>query len=257
MLFVFFWGAMVIKNIVAVTVAGTVGAWKINAAIPMITMMAWLRAVTLSLGSICFGSLIVAILETIRTILSTLASIAKSSGNCVAACILGCVACIIGCIESLVETFNRFAYSYIGIHGYSFMTAGHHVSQLFASKGWSAIVNDDLTGHVFFLGNLVVACISALIAIQMTSDQEKLTAFAGIKHPEYLVGFGAFLIGYIVNNLFMSVMSSAVTTIFVLWAEDPAGWQLTQPDHYASLHQAWLEIYPNEYNNGYGKASAA
>jgi hypothetical protein len=51
----------------------------------------------------------------------------------------------------------------------------------------------------------------------------------------------------------MTVIASAVTTIFVLWAEDPHGWQLTRPDHYARLHSAWLEIYPEEYNDGYGK----
>ncbi|GLE00598.1 hypothetical protein PINS_up009355 [Pythium insidiosum] len=73
------------------------------------------------------------------------------------------------------------------------------------------------------------------------------------EHPTAVVGFFAFIVGYATNNLFMSVIASAVTTVFVLWAEDPHGWQMTRPDAYQSLHSAWLEIYPEEYNNGYGK----
>ncbi|KDO26172.1 hypothetical protein SPRG_08533 [Saprolegnia parasitica CBS 223.65] len=254
-LLVFFWGAMVIKNILAVTVSGTVANWKVNAAAPMITVVAWGRALTVNLGSICFGSLIVAILETIQTVLAGISYAAQQSGNCVAACIVGCLACLIGVIKSWMETFNRFAYAYVGIHGYSFLKAGHKVSKMFASKGWSAIANDDLTQKVFFLGNLVVGTLACFLTIQVASAhlKEDPQLFAGLKKPEAMIGVLGFLIGYVINNLFMSLMASAVSTIFVLWAEDPAGWQATQPDHYAKLHAAWLNIYPDEYNNGVGK----
>ncbi|RHY28350.1 hypothetical protein DYB32_006036 [Aphanomyces invadans] len=254
MLVVFFWGAMVVKNIVAVTVAGTVAAWKVNASTPLITLGAWSRAMTLSLGSICFGSLVVAILEAIQTVLNTISMIAARSGNCVAACIVGCLACCLGCIKNMVETFNRYAYAYIGIHGYSFLKAGRQVSQLFHSKGWSGVVNDDLTQKVFWLGNVVVGGLTCFLAVTVVADQVENSSFQfpGVKRPEYMVGFVAFLIGYIVNNLFMSLMGGAVTTIFVLWAEDPLGWSLTQPKHYAALHNAWIQIYPNEYNHGQG-----
>ena len=78
--------------------------------------------------------------------------------------------------------------------------------------------------------------------------------FTGIERPKWVVGLCVFVAGYAISYVFMSVMASAVTTIFVLWAEDPHGWQISHPDHYASLHAAWLEIYPEEYNNGHGKA---
>ncbi|OQS03584.1 hypothetical protein THRCLA_04096 [Thraustotheca clavata] len=255
MLIIFYWGASVVKNIVSVTIAGTVASWKVNAAAPCITMSAWLRAITLNLGSICFGSLIVAILEAIEAVLNTLSAMASATDNCIAACLLACISCIIGCIRSWIETFNRFAYAYVGIHGYSFMTAGQHVSALFAAKGWTAIVNDDLTGKVFFLGNLAVGALTAWFGMSLVNRPGHEVEFPGLKDPQYVVGFGAFLVGFIVNNVLMSLMSSAVTTIFVLWAEDPLGWQLTQPEHYAELHAAWMEIYPEEYNNGYGKAN--
>ncbi|ETV97329.1 hypothetical protein H310_09669 [Aphanomyces invadans] len=253
MLFVFFWGALVVEGIVAVTVAGTVGTWRNNVAAPCITVSAWLRAATLSLGSICFGSLAVAILETIRAFVGMVQYVAKVEGNCVVSCIAGCLQCILSCIQSWMEIFNRYAFTYVGLHGFSFVTAGRHVTDMFASKGWTAIVNDDLAHWVFFLGNLVVGALSAWIGLQFVTVDVAAKVFPGVAKPEYLVVVSAFLIGYIVNSVFMTVMSAAVTTVFVLWAEDPQGWQLTHPDHYARLHAAWLEVYPNEYNDGRGK----
>lgn len=252
MLVIYFWGTFVLKNVIAVTVAGTVAAWKNASTSPFITLGAWLRAVTLNLGSICFGSLVVAVLETVRQMLQVLASIANHSGNCAVACLLSCVSCLIGCLESWIEFFNRFAYTYVGCYGYSFVTASKHVFKLFKAKGWSAIVNDDLTGNVFFMGNVIIGAVSAYIAVQMVHDTDK-QRLAMFEHPDVLVAVFAFLIGYGVNSLFMNVVASAVTTIFVLWAEDPHGWQLTRPEHYERLHKAWLKIYPDEYNNGFGK----
>lgn len=252
LLLMYFWGMFVLRNIIAVTTAGTVAAWKNASNSPFITMGAWLRAVTLNLGSICFGSLMVAILETIVQILNILSWLASQSGNCCAACLLGCLSCIVGCIESWIEFFNRFAFSYVGIYGYSFVTASKHVFKLFRQKGWSAIVNDDLTGNVFFLGNIIVGAISAYIALEMVSDSDK-AKLSMFKHPDVVIVFFAFVVGYAINNLFMSVIASAVTTIFVLWAEDPRGWEMTRPEAYERLHKAWLAIYPEEYNNGNGK----
>lgn len=252
---IYFWATFVLRNVIAVTTAGTVAAWKSARNTPFITMGAWARALTLNLGSICFGSLIVAILETIIWLLNCLSYALNRTGNCVAACLVSCLACIIRCIESAVEFFNRFAYSYVGCYGYSFVTASRHVFQLFAKKGWSAIVNDNLTGNVFWLGNIVIGAVTAYIAIQILSDSDA-TALAILQHPDAFVGFFGFVVGYAVNNLFMAVVASAVTTVFVLWAEDPRGWQLTRPDHYEDLHRAWLKIYPDEYNNGYGKQQA-
>ncbi|KAG3113538.1 hypothetical protein PI124_g6820 [Phytophthora idaei] len=252
MLLIYFWATFVLRNIIGVTTAGTVAAWKNSANTPFITMGAWLRAVTLNLGSICLGSLIVAILETIVWILRILAWLAGRSGNCCLSCLLSCLSCIISCIESLVEFFNRFAYSYVGCYGYSFVTASRHVFKLFAAKGWSAIVNDDLTGNVFWLGNIIIGAVTAYIGVLIVdgTDTDRLAMFS---HPHVFVAFFCFFVGYGINNLFMSVVASAVTTIFVLWAEDPHGWQLTRPKHYETLHKAWLKIYPDEYNNGYGK----
>ena len=99
------------------------------------TRSAFVRASTLSLGSIAFGSLIVTILELIRVLLNWASQDAARDGNrecrlasnvdltidastiAVMAILACCAACFIGCIEGLVEYFNKYAYIQIALYG--------------------------------------------------------------------------------------------------------------------------------------------
>lgn len=61
-------------------------------------------ALTTSFGSICFGSLLVAIIQALQA----LANAARNEGD---AGILACIAeCILSCLASLVEYFNKWAF---------------------------------------------------------------------------------------------------------------------------------------------------
>jgi putative copper export protein len=61
----------------------------------------FLRTVTTSFGSICFGSFLVAILQALRA----LAQSARENGD---AQIFACIAeCILGCLASILEYFNK------------------------------------------------------------------------------------------------------------------------------------------------------
>jgi hypothetical protein len=65
-------------------------------------LKAFVRASTLSLGSIAFGSLIVTILELLRMLFRIIQQNAAQDGNTIGV-ILACIAgCCIGCIEGLV-----------------------------------------------------------------------------------------------------------------------------------------------------------
>lgn len=70
----FYWTQQVISNIVHVTVAGTVGTWwwaplEANSCCSEAVRSSYIRAITNSFGSICFGSLLVAIVKAIKSML--------------------------------------------------------------------------------------------------------------------------------------------------------------------------------------------
>ncbi|RQM31129.1 hypothetical protein B5M09_009911 [Aphanomyces astaci] len=103
---------------------------------------------TTSFGSICMGSLLVAILEA----LESMAKEARKKGNGVA-----CVAeCILNMLRGILEYINRWAFVYVGMYGFPFAHAGKAVYGLFQTRGLSAIVNDDLIGAA--MGSLSLAC---------------------------------------------------------------------------------------------------
>lgn len=77
---------------------------------------------------------------------------AREEGSC-AACI---AECILGCLEALMEYFNRWAFVYVGIYGYTFTKSGKAVLDLFRSRGFDAIINDDLIGNVLGFASLAV-----------------------------------------------------------------------------------------------------
>ena len=63
---------------------------------------------TYSFGSICLGSLLVAIVQAIRQFVE---SARESEDGC-----LRCIAdCLLSCLESILEMFNEWAFVYVGL----------------------------------------------------------------------------------------------------------------------------------------------
>jgi hypothetical protein len=115
-LFSFYWNIQVIKNSVHVIVSGVFAVYYfmgvdqgngrivVNAKNP--TGSSAKRALTTSFGSICFGSLVIALIQFIRAIVRMAMDSAANEGNAVAAICLCCLQCIIGYLEWLIEYFN-------------------------------------------------------------------------------------------------------------------------------------------------------
>lgn len=111
LVFSYYWTSQVIKTIIHVTDSGVFATYYFLEGTPngtgsTPTLSSLKRACTTSIGSVCYGSLIIAILSTIRFILR---SIARSDDD---ACgfIAACLECFLSWIEQLVEYFNHYAY---------------------------------------------------------------------------------------------------------------------------------------------------
>ena len=144
-----------IKNIVHCTTAGAVGSWWFVATPQDPVWGAFRRACTTSFGSICLGSLIVAVLSAIRAMInaarrnrrgrgsvstvhhaffSTAAATTQSyaHGSFVRVQILlSCAGCFVGCVERLMEYFNHWAFIEVALYGKDFKTAGKDAMRIF------------------------------------------------------------------------------------------------------------------------------
>jgi len=234
----YFWTSAVIKNTVHVTVAGTVGTWwfsplEASSCCSGAVRQSFIRSVTTSFGSICFGSLIVAIIQAIKHMVRSL----RENGD---SCLLCCVQCIIGCIEYLVEYFNRWAFVYVGLYGYSFMDAGKNVMTLFKSRGWTTIITDNLIDRV--LGMLAVA-VGVLTGVTGIIVANTLGVDLGYGVP-FLMGLS---LGFVICATLMGVVSSAVNTVIVCYAEAPNEFQTNHPKLSDNMRATWRQAWPNDF----------
>ncbi len=237
MLVSLYWGSTVISNVMHCVTAGTVAEWWFKATPAESPVWdSFGRAMTWSFGSICFGSLLVAILKAIRQMLRE----ARNNKN--AGLFICLIDCILGCIESLLEYFNRYAYCFVAIYGYDFLKAGKAVFSLFKRLGWTTIINDDLIENALTFGSLGVGIFTALPVYFYTLVDDSVDSTT-----QFLLVFGCFIVGIVMSSITLNVVSSAVATVFVCFAENPAAIFQTHPSDGNTLGSAWKQFHGEEY----------
>uniref|UniRef100_A0A5B7BD43 Choline transporter-like protein n=1 Tax=Davidia involucrata TaxID=16924 RepID=A0A5B7BD43_DAVIN len=209
-----FWTGAVLCNTVHVIVSGMVFLVLINggreaASTPPNPLMKSLRyAVTTSFGSICYGSLFTAAIRTLRWEIRGFRS--KIGNN---ECLLCCVDFLFHLVETLVRFFNKYAYVQIAVYGKNFNHSARDAWELFQSTGVEALIAYDCSGAVLLMSTLLGGLITGTCAGVWTR----------IKSPDrvIMVGSTAMLMGMILVGLAMVVVESAVTSIYICYAEDP------------------------------------
>ncbi len=123
--FAAYWITEWLKNTIHTTISGVYGAWFFAPKSPPkgATRGSAKRALTYSFGSICFGSLLVAIVQFLRQLCSVAQQSQANSGNAAAACAFCCLRCLLGILEWAVEFVNRYAFSYIALYGKPYIAA--------------------------------------------------------------------------------------------------------------------------------------
>ncbi|XP_059454251.1 uncharacterized protein LOC132184580 isoform X2 [Corylus avellana] len=209
-----FWTGAVLCNTVHVIVSGMVFLVLIHgghepSSIPSNSLMKSLRyAVTTSFGSICYGSLFTAAIRTLRWEIRGVRS--KIGNN---ECLLCCVDFLFHLVETLVRFFNKYAYVQIAVCGKSFNHSARDAWELFQSTGVEALVAYDCSGAVLLMGTLLGGLVTGTCSGVWTwiKWRDKMS----------MVGSTAMLMGMVLVGLAMVVVESAVTSIYICYAEDP------------------------------------
>jgi len=239
----YYWTMEVLSNVIHVTVAGTVATWwftpaEASSCCSPAILGSYIRSLTTSFGSICLGSFIVAFIQACRACAE--AAKQNDDANALLICL---VDCILGCLQSIIEYFNKWAYIYVGVYGYSYCEAGSKVMELFRDRGWEAIIADDLVANALFLVTIIVGLISGLIGIivaeltdwfaEKDADQEDSICF--------VIGL---LVGWMLCGITMSLVASAVNTVIVLFADAPAEFQRNWPEQSDKMRNAYISAFP-------------
>ncbi|KAH7329490.1 plasma-membrane choline transporter-domain-containing protein [Stachybotrys elegans] len=251
MTFAMYWITEWLKNTIHTTISGVYGSWYFcpHNFPKDATRGSLKRALTTSYGSICFGSLIVAFIQFLRSLCSAARSASLDQGGLAGAisyavfCILGC---LIGLLEWAAEFFNRYAFVHIALYGKAYLAAAKDTWQMIKNRGLDALINDCLIGPVLGFGALAIGVICALVswllAVSGTfvSSGDELGNTDSINGSTAVIMAFAFLIGFQIANVFTTPLSSGVDTIFVAMGWDP---QVMWRDH-PELYQRLVQVYP-------------
>eukprot|EP00760_Papus_ankaliazontas_P022175 PhM_4_TR18809/c2_g1_i1/m.32266 len=218
-LLLFYWSVQVFANIIHVTTCGVVAMYYFTGggqAMPANpTMGAMRRATSYSLGSICFGSLIVAALKTFRAMVRQ----AMRGENEFVRCI---VMCVVDCIERLMEYFNEYAYVQVAVYGKSYIQAAKDTWNLVKTSGVLALINDQLLQVVFIMFALGGGLLTGAVLL-----------IASGTWVYFVLGL---FIGMTVVSMLAGLVQSGVQTLFVCFAEDPMALQRSNPMLYDAFN---------------------
>lgn len=252
MLVSLFWSQQVISNLVHVSVAGVVGTWwfaheEASSFCSSAVTDSFLRSATTSFGSICFGSLLTAVIKALRQIVQSARNDERRSDSGILLCL---AECILGCLEGIMLYFNKYAFIYCGLYGYDYLTAGRNVMSLFDARGWTLIINDDMVTNCLQLSCLVLSCLTGCAGMLITLVQggSWLGALGDEADSNNFVAafLIAFILGLISSSTLMGLIDSAVGTALVCFAESPSDLHRNHPDLYEEMVGAWRKVYPNE-----------
>ncbi|KAI0213013.1 Choline transporter-like protein 4 [Lamellibrachia satsuma] len=134
-LFMLFWMMNFIEALGQVTLAGAFASyyWTFNKPgdVPFHYLGGALyRALRYHIGSIAFGSLIIAIIQIFRVILQYVEKRVKSFDNAVAKFILKCLKCCFWCLEKFVRFLSKNAYIMIAVYGKNFCVSAKNAFNL-------------------------------------------------------------------------------------------------------------------------------
>lgn len=236
----------VIRNIIHVTVSGVFGSWyyryKSDQGMPKWPAFGALkRALTYSFGSICFGSLIVALIDTLRQFLNLVRQSARTnggSGNWLQFLLIF-IDWIIGFLRWLAQYFNHYAYSFIALYGKPYLRAAKETWHMIREKGIDALINDSLINTALGFYSLFASYMATLFAFLYLRFTSPGYNSSGAYNAALLAY--SFVIALQICNIANQVIRSGVATFFIALSNNPEVFQAQYPEQFDQIFKA----YPN------------
>lgn len=207
-----YWTLSVLGNIIQTTTAGVTGTWcfdknSASSSCSSAVVQSLYRSCTYSFGSICFGSLLNAIITALRVMTQQAQENSINNDQDGAALLYCCLTCILSLLEDIIEYFNQWAFIFVGIWGLDYLESGKRVLELFQARGVTSIISNGLANYV--LTNVVI----------FTSLMGGL--FGYIVAHDWVAFWICFVIGLIVSIMMVNIVQSSVKAVIVCYADHP------------------------------------
>ncbi|KAF5401578.1 Choline transporter protein 2, partial [Paragonimus heterotremus] len=223
-LFMFFWLVNFVRSLAEMTLAGAFAHYYFSRhdskAMPKCPLLqSFFRAAFYHIGSLAFGSLLLALLQWVRVLLEYIdAKLKKYENGCTRCLVRGCC-CFLWCLEKFLRFLNRNAFIMIAIYGQSFCSGARAAFELLAKNIVRVVVVDKVTDFLLFVGKMLVVLISGSLSYLYLSGvifaDTALAEFQPTLHYLFIPVLIVVVGSYIIVSVFSSVYEMGVDTIFL------------------------------------------
>lgn len=218
--FGFLWLTFFISGFSYMVLASTFARWYWTFKkrdVPFFTLTgAFCQTAFYHLGTVAFGSLILAICRMIRLVLEYIDQKLKKYDNAVTRAILCCMRCFFWLLENFLKFLNRNAYIMCAIHGNNFCSSAKDAFNLIMRNFLRVITLDKVTDFLFFLSKLLITAGAGASTYYFLVHYPPQNPLHYNAVPTTVVVIASFLI----TSVFFSVYSTAVDTLFLCFLED-------------------------------------
>ncbi|KAF0984587.1 hypothetical protein FDP41_000486 [Naegleria fowleri] len=225
-LFAYFWGVAFIEAIACTTIAGVVAGWYFGGigndkkTEKFSVFKSFWRVIRYHIGSMIFGSLVVAIVQMIRYLFkkakTRLQKLAQE--NTVANWIIKVFDAILWVVEKIVRFMNKNAYLMIAIHGSNFLMSSSRGFMIVMENILIVGTTNTISDVVLFLGRVLITVISSVICyliIDLNNKYEFLVAVLPVVEYGIIPSVVTGVITFLIASLFMNLYDIAIDTILI------------------------------------------
>lgn len=223
------WGLFFCSAVGEMVLAGVFSAWYFTfdkkhdlASFPLASSTS--RTLRYHLGTLAFGSLIIAIIRLIRLAFDYISRKTKQYvDNVVARAVVCLCKCCLWCLEKFMRFINRNAYIVTAMYGTNFCVSAKDAFFLLMRNVLRVVAVDASCDVMLLLGKLVVTALVTVGAFYFLDDRIPVAGVQQLvpttQHSWVPLATIA-VAGYLVTGVFFSVYSMAVDTVFLCFLED-------------------------------------
>jgi len=226
-LFGFFWGLFFIEALDQMVLAGAFASWYwvLNKKdVPKMPLMSsFYRTFRYHIGTLAFGSLIIAIIRMIRVLIEYIEEKLKEyqQDNPLVKCMLCFCKCCFYCLEKFMKFLNRNAYIMTAVYGKNFCWSAKEAFKLLFRNLARVVVLDKVTDFLLLLGKLVIVGGVGVASFYVFSGRLQVTSSEIPQLNYYFVPIIIITLAtYFIADIFFGVYEMAVDTLFLCFLED-------------------------------------
>lgn len=174
------------------------------------------------LGTLAFGSFLIATLRLVRMVLSFIANQGKAEGNGIVRVAAGCCSCCVMCFERFIRFVNKNAYMCVAVNSESFCEAAVTAFRVIANEVAGIAILNGACWIFQMAGMAAIASAGVLLTWTLIGTMDIFVNPASdhfVEDPVLVCGVAA-IICIAIASSFMTVFDTVADTMLFCWAID-------------------------------------